>query len=261
MGNHTRKQAGGAPGAAEEGTAGGGAPSDVEGTGEEARQGVSELAEELGRDAAALAFRRAQLMVADEAPELQRTARALAFAWICAVAWLSAFVFANWAVASALSAPLPGWRAPLVLAGAWVAVGVLVPALLLRSERIRARRLLQGLTADRAETMRARRQALEEAEQTLRQTLDRLSDTIARAAEERIAEAILPLAGGMVEVGEGMVEATDDVLEAADEITDAVEEAIPGGVVVNRAVDLALVPGRFGVRIARTVLNVGRTET
>ena len=62
----------------------------------------------------------------------------------------------------------------------------------------------------------------------------------------------------MVDVGEDMVEATDEVLEAADEITDVVEEAVPGGVVVNRAVDFALAPGRFGVRVARTVFSLGR---
>jgi hypothetical protein len=236
------------------------APTRVPDTGEVERRSVSEVAEEVGRATATLAFRRAQLALAEQAPEVQRTTRALAAAGICAVALLTAFVFGNWAVASALSSPLPGWRAPVVLAAVWLAIGVLVAAMLLRSERA-AWKWLRGLGADEGETMRLRQEALDEAEQTLRRSLDRLSDAIALAAEERIAGAILPVAGGMVDVGEDMVEATDDVLEAADEITDVVEEAVPGGVVVNRAVDLALAPGRLGVRVARSVFTLGRNET
>jgi Putative Actinobacterial Holin-X, holin superfamily III len=236
------------------------APNPVASAGDDLdRQPVSELAEEVSRDLATLAVRRAQLALSEQAPEVQRAVRASALAGIGVVALLTAFVFGNWAAASALSSPLPGWRAPLVLAAAWLAVGLLVTALFLRSERP-ARSWLQGLRADPAATMRRREQSLEEAEQALRQTLDRLSDAIALAAEERIAAAILPT-GGMVEVGGDMVEATDEVIEAADEITDALEEAVPGGVVVNRAVDLALAPGRLGVRVARTVLTLGRNET
>ncbi len=76
--------------------------------------------------------------------------------------------------------------------------------------------------------------------------------------ESRSQRLILPIAGGVVEAGEGMVDATDDVIEAADEITDALQERLPGGVVVNRAFDLVLVPGKFGVRVARVVLKVGQ---
>jgi methyl-accepting chemotaxis protein len=220
------------------------------------RQPVAEVAEEVGRDATTLAFRRAQLELAGQAPEVQRAAGDVAAAAMVTLALLTAFVFVNWAVASALSSPLPGWRAPLVLAAAWTAVGLVAAGLLERR-----RHLLRGLLADRADTMRRRRAALEEAEETLRDTLGRLSDAIGEAAEDRIAAAILPLAGGMVEVGEGMVEATDDVVEAADEITDVIEETVPGGVVVNRAFDVALAPGRFGIRVARSAFKISRDET
>jgi len=220
------------------------------------RQPVAEVAEEVGRDAATLALRRAQLELAEQAPEVRRVAFDLAAAAICGLALLTAFVFGNWAVASALSSSLPGWQAPLVLAAAWAAIGLVAAGLLERRKH-----LLGGLLADRTDTMRRRRAALEEAEHELRYTLGRLSDAIAQAAEDRIAAAILPLAGGMVEVGEGMVEATDDVLEAADEITDVVEETVPGGVVVNRAFDVALAPGRFGIRVARSAFKISRDET
>ena len=75
------------------------------------------------------------------------------------------------------------------------------------------------------------------------------------AALRRNAPTVL--LGVMVRAGEGMVDATGDVFEAADEITDALEERLPGGIVVNRAFDIALVPGKFGVRVARSVLKVG----
>ena len=245
---------------AAEGTASDGVATPVaEAPGELDRRSVSELAEALGSDLGTLTLRRAQLALAEQAPEVRRTARAAVSVAICAVAALSAFVFANWALASALSSPLPGWRAPLVLTAGWLAVAALVAALLLRSERA-ARSWLSGLGADPTETRRRRQQGVDEAEQALRQTLDRFSDAVASAAEQRIAAAILPLAGGMVEVGEDMVEATDEVIEAADEITDVVEEVVPGGVVVNRAFDLALAPGRVGVRIARTAFGFGRRE-
>jgi hypothetical protein len=50
------------------------------------------------------------------------------------------------------------------------------------------------------------------------------------------------------------------VLEAADEITDTVEDVVPGGIVVNRAVDIALAPGRLGVRVARRAFTLGRDD-
>jgi hypothetical protein len=137
-----------------------------------------------------------------------------------------------------------------VLAGAWLGVGILVAVPLLRRWR----------PGERTGTSRPLQQALDESERSLRRTLDRLGDAVAVAAEERIAAAILPLAGGMVEVGTDMVEATDEVLEAADEITDVVEDVVPGGVVVNRAVDLALAPGRLGVRVARRAFTLGRDD-
>jgi hypothetical protein len=221
------------------------------------RESVAELAEEVGRDAAALALRRAQLELSDQAPELQRGARALAAAAVCVLALLTAFVFGNWAAASALSSPLPGWRAPLVLAAAWLAAGAVLAAVWLRSEQVPVR----GWLRTAGETRAQRQAAVEEAEQELRQALDGFSDAIAQAAQERIAAAILPIAGGMVGVGEEMVGGTDEVIEAADEITDAIEEKVPGGVVVNRAFDFALAPGRFGVRVARTVFTLGRNTS
>ena len=67
-----------------------------------------------------------------------------------------------------------------------------------------------------------------------------------------MATAALPLAGG---VAGGVVEAGDVLLEASDEIVDAIVEELPAGSVVNQIWDVALLPGRFGLRVATTVLK------
>ncbi len=46
-------------------------------------------------------------------------------------------------------------------------------------------------------------------------------------------------------------------MDAADEIADALEDAVPGGGVIDRMVDIVLVPGRFSVRVTRTLLRRG----
>jgi methyl-accepting chemotaxis protein len=224
---------------------------------DQGRPSVSDLVEQVGRDGAMLAFREAQLTAAHHRRQLRRATREVAAGVVVLVALIVAFVFGTWAAADALSTALSGWRAPLVLAVAWLVIGSGALALLLRGRL--ARRPVAAVGA--ADPIRRREQAVEEAEEKMRQTLDRLSGAIASAAEERIAAAILPLAGGMVETGEEMVEATDEVIEAADEITDVLEEQVPGGMVVNRAVDIALAPGRFGVRVARTALKLGQPDS
>ena len=60
----------------------------------------------------------------------------------------------------------------------------------------------------------------------------------------------MPTAGGIAELGE-------DLIEGADEIVDAVTEELPGGGVVNQVWDVFLAPGRFGLRVATTVLKRG----
>jgi hypothetical protein len=226
-----------------------------------AGESVSSLVEQVARDGGMLAYRGAEVVGARRLPELRRVARDIAGVVCLVVVLLTAFALGNWAAGSALSAPLPGWRAPLVLAAAWIAVALVLAVLLVYAERGPARKLRQAVVASSAETLAERQRALEQAQQKLRESLDELAEGVSRAAEQRIAATILPLAGGMVDAGEGMIEAADEVIEAADEITDVLEEKLPGGVIVNRAFDLALVPGRVGVRFARTVLRVGQTGT
>jgi hypothetical protein len=219
---------------------------------------VSERAEQVARAAATLSMRGAELAAARRAPELRPVARDVAGLAALALAGITAFGFANWAAASALSTTMADWAAALVLAAAWIAIGLLVAALFLRGGPLSRnwRRLVAPAAAD---NLQERQDAVGEAGRNLREAIDEFGEAVAQAAEQKIAAAVLPLAGGMVEVGEEMVDATDEIIEKADEITDVIEERLPGGIVVNRVVDFVLVPGRFGIRIARSVLKAGPT--
>src|SRR4051794_38137568 len=190
----------------------------------------AQLAELVARDAALLALREAQLVAAQKAPELRRLAKDAATAGVVLAALAAAFAFANWALADALSGPLPGWRAPLVLAAVWAAVALLVTVILMGGKDSAKARF------DRATgpaDIPGRELAVGEAEEMLRQRLEELSGAIALAAERRLTRAILPLAGGMVAVGEEMLEATGDVVEAAEEVVELLEESVPGGLVIR----------------------------
>jgi hypothetical protein len=204
--------------------------------GEEPQKSVADLVEQTAHDAAVLA-------IANNRPALLRTARTAALATVAAVAAVTAFALANWAAVDALGTTWSGWRAPLAIAVVWLVVAILIAVVLLQR---RAREV--AISAD-------------EAEERFRATLDELVDAVSHAAEQQIAGMLLPVAGGMLEAGEGMIEASDTVLEAADEITDVLEDRLPGGFIVNRAVDIALVPGRFGIRVVRVVFRIRPDST
>jgi hypothetical protein len=226
---------------------------------ETAPPSVSEQAEEVARAAATLSLRGAELAAARRLPELRPVARDVVGLAVLSVALITAFGFGNWGAASALSTVMSDWQAALVLTATWIAIGILVAAVLLRGGPL-ARNWRRVVAPASADNLQERQEGVDQAERELRESIDRLGEAIADAAERKIAAAVLPLAGGMVEVGEEMVDATDEIIEKADEITDVIEERLPGGVVVNRVFDFVLVPGRFGIRIARSVLSVDRNE-
>ena len=93
-----------------------------------------------------------------------------------------------------------------------------------------------------------------DAEQAVRETLTRL----APAMTIEIASASVTVAGDMA--GD-VVDAGSDLLETSDQVVEAVSEDLPGGGVVNQMWDVALMPGRLGVKVATTVLRHGETPT
>ncbi len=211
-------------------------------TEDESEQSITALLEQLGRELSALAFYETRLTASRHKTQVRRAARDVAVALVVALAFLTAFALANAAAVRGLSEVLPDWLAPLVLAAAWVAVGVVL-ALYLRA---RAKRL--GGSGKSAEEARA------EAEQAVRKTLERL----APALSKEIALAAVPMASGMAS---GVVDASEELIEDADEIVDAITENMPGGGVVNQVWDFVLMPGRLGVRVATTVLKRDEPES
>lgn len=227
-----------------------GAPDEEDAAQEETPlESVAEVAEQLGHSASTLALREAQLRAAHHTSDVQLAAKALAVGLVGAVALIAAFALANWAAVAALSSPLPGWRAPLVLAAAWAVIGVGLLALLHMRARKAGLDVTRILRADQAELVQRRELARDEAVHEVRESFDRLTDTVSSQAGALVAAAVGPIVGGAVSAGEA-------IIEQIDEITDDIEEAVPGGSVINRATDLALIPGRYFVKVVRMAVKV-----
>jgi hypothetical protein len=91
-------------------------------------------------------------------------------------------------------------------------------------------------------------QARDEDVRAVRATLERLGPAVAVALASAAVPAAGDIAGGVVDIG-------DDLLDASDEIVEAIAAEVPAGGVVNQIWDVALMPGRFGLRVATTVLK------
>jgi hypothetical protein len=215
---------------------------------------VSGRVEDVARAAAVLAARAADLEATRRRDEVRRATRAGVVAAILAVALATVFVFANWAAERALSSSLSGWRAPLALAGVWLAVAVVAAIVVVRLEPRLVRR--RAKPDDPAAVLAEREAAFETAQGELRDAITALSGEMAKAAGKQMADAMVP--DGIVDIGGNVMDVGDRAMDKVDDVTDVIEARIPGGVIVNRAFDVALVPGRFGVRVARVVLSYGQ---
>jgi hypothetical protein len=211
-------------------------PSEDERTGE-GEESVTALLEQLGRELGALVFFESRLAAGRHRPELRQAGLGAAAGAAVAVAFVTAFALANVAAVQALAGPLPSWGAALVVAALWIAVGTVVALVLLA--RIRR---VHGWELEDAEAGR------DAAQQAVRETLERLSPVVTR----EIALAAVPMAG---DVAGGVVDVGEDIIESADDIVEALTEGVPAGSVVNQMWDVVLMPGRFGVRVATTVLR------
>ena len=217
---------------------------------------VTDRVEDVARAAAVLAARGTELSATQHADDVRKVKRASAAALVLAVALAAVFVFANWAAERALSSSLESWRAPLVLAGGWLLVAFAAAVALARLEPKLLR--LRRPPADPIAELAQRQAAFDEAQTELRSALEQLAAALADAAQHEIASAMLPVEG-IADVGEDAADATEDALLFVDEVTDVVETRLPGGVIVNRAFDYALIPGRVGVRAVRLVVSFGQT--
>ena len=216
---------------------------------------LTELLAELGRDLSVLASCEVQLAISRNLPEVRRAARDIAAAVFVAIAFATAFVFLNVAALYGLSRAMSWWLAALVLAAIWIGVGTaLLVALMVRAGRVTRWKWWRVFTAGPDKGREGLERARAEAEQAVYDTLGRLAPVVT----VEIASAALPLAGGMAS---GVINAGDDLLEASDDIVESIAEDLPGGSVVNQVWDVVLMPGRFGIKIATTVLKRGDADT
>jgi hypothetical protein len=229
-------------------------PEGSEDKAEEAKdaRSLTELFEQLGRDLSELAVSETQLEAARNMPEVRRAARDIAGTLVVVVAALTAFAFLNVAAMDGLSRALATWEAALVLAALWIAVA----GVLLLTMR-RARQWLWWIVfrAPPASAVEELEQDRDDAGKTALGTLQRLGPALAI----EIALAAMPKAGDVAgDVAGGVIEVGGSVLEVSDEIVEVVADQLPGGGVVNQVWDVALMPGRLGIKVATTVLRRSR---
>jgi hypothetical protein len=214
---------------------------------------VTELLVLLGRDVSVLVLCEAQLAASRNMPEVRRAARDITGALVAALAFLTAFVFANVAAFYGLATGMSSWLAALVLCLVWLLLGaVLVIALMIRAGHVTGWKWWRVFDAGPEESLEDLERARADAEQAVRETLMRLAPAIT----VEIATASVSVAGDVAgDVAEDVVGVGENLLETSDDIVEAIAEDIPGGGVVSQMWDVVLMPGRFGIKVATTVLR------
>ena len=215
---------------------------------------ITELLVLLGRDVSVLVFCEVQLAASRNLPEVRRAARDILGALVAVLAFLTAFVFANVAALQALETAVSHWLAALVMCVTWLVLGsALVVVLMIRAGRVTGWKWWRVFRAGPEGALEDLERARAEAEQAVRQTLMRLAPAIT----VEIASASVAVAGDMAE---NVVDAGEDVLDKSEEILEAIAEDIPGGSVVGQMWDVALMPGRLGIKVATTVFRRESSE-
>lgn len=210
---------------------------------------ITELLVQLGRDVSVLAFLESQLAASRHLPEVRRTTRDLAGALIAALAFLTAFAFANVAADHALTKVMSPLLAAAALCALWLVLGIVVTlALMVRAGHVTGWRWWRVFRAGPEESLEDLERARDDAEQSVRETIGRLTP----AMTVEIASASVGAAGDMAE---DVFEAGGDLLDSADDAVEAIAEDLPAGSVVNQVWGVVLMPGRFGVKVATTVLR------
>jgi hypothetical protein len=207
-------------------------------------QSVAELVEQFARDLAQLGLYQSQLEAARNVPDVRRALRDGAGALVATAAILAAFVFANVAAYTGLATTLAPWQAALVLAGTWIVVGGLL--VLTVARRVQRSRLWKAIATSSPEAVGQLEESRDEAVQAVHDTLEKLGPAISI----EIVAAAVPSAGGLVETA----------FDASDAAVEALVEDVPGGRAVNQIWDVALMPGRFGLRAATTIFKRDTSE-
>jgi hypothetical protein len=200
---------------------------------------VTELVEQFARDLAQLGLYQGQLEAARNVPDVRRALRDGAGALVAVGAILAAFAFANVAAYLGLTTTLSPWQAALVFAAAWIVVGGLL--VLAVARRVRRSRLWKVIATSSPEAVRQLEESRDDAAQAVHDTLEKLGPAISI----EIVAAAVPSAGGLVETA----------FDVSDAAVEALVDDVPGGRAVNQIWDVALMPGRFGLRFATTIFK------
>jgi hypothetical protein len=168
-----------------------------------------------------------ELAAAEQLPELRRAAAELAVLAAAVVALAFGLAAATWAAVRGLTLVIPAWSSPLVVAGAWLLIAVLLFGHGL------PRRLLARLSKQRHARVIASSQAeRQQAEQTIRQTAEQLAEALLREAE-----------------AQGLRAATSVAKHGAQE---AEHEA---GHLLTQLAEALLAPGKAGLSILDRITN------
>jgi hypothetical protein len=165
---------------------------------------------------------------------------------------VTAFACVNVAAVLGLSNAVTDWLAALLVGAAWIVIGaVLAVFLAIRAGRVTGWHWWRIFRGGPQEARQDLEQACEDAKGAVRATLDRLAPAIS----VEIAAAAIPVAG---DVADAALDAGEDILELSDDLVEAIADDVPGGGVVNQVWDVVLIPGRFGIKVAGTVLRLGQ---
>jgi hypothetical protein len=215
---------------------------------------ITELLVRLGRDVSVLVFCEAHLAASRNMPEVRRTARDLVGVLITALAFLTAFAFANVAALHGLATAVAPWLAALILCLVWLALGgALVLALMVRAGNVTGWRWWRVFSDGRDESLEDLERARAQAEEAVQGTITLLAPALTIEIASASVGAAGDMAGDVVGAGESL-------LDTSDEIVEAITDDIPGGGVVNQVWGVALRPGRLGLRVAMTVLQRNEPE-
>ncbi len=234
-------------------------PEDPEAEGESPGPQRDEL-EKFRRDLAEFVRVEVQVAAAARAPQLRRARTAALGGLAGALALGAAIVFVNVAILLAIATVLPAWAAALILAGAWLVVAGVAA----RIAATRAAPLLARIRGDDAGSPDRLQAARDRAWQELQTDIAALTPPLA----ERTIAILAPIAAGVAarmaiemandvaeSVADGVEDVGRDLVEESEEIVEELAEEVPGASIANSVWDLALLPGRTGVRMVTTVLK------
>lgn len=220
--------------------------------------------EKFRRDLAEFVRVEVQVAAAARAPQLRRAGTAALSVLAGALAFGGAFVFVNVAMLLAIATVLPGWAAALILAGAWLVVAGVTAAI----AAARAAPLLARIRGDESGSPDRLQAARDRAWQDLQTDIAALTPPLAERAIAIVAPIAARVAARMAiemasELADDVTDEAEDVgrelVDESEEIVEELAKEVPGASIANSVWDLALLPGRTGVRMVTTVLKRPRS--